>query len=356
MSSPEDLFKNAFDDYAPQPPDKVWQNINNGLRWRNFLKFNPLKFNIYYAAAAITAAGLWFNASNNQETQITINAPAKTSAEIKQLKTPTSNNNFAEKNSDNKTFEIKKSAEITPSQTITPETSTVKLELPNEQNNVNNQVDYQQIATDTNKQQPTQTINTEQSTEIVQTQKTSKGISHTKAQAEFPTIFTAVGTNSSDNVTWQFGDGTFSTGNKTRHAYKKAGTYQIKMIVKNNNSVDTITKTITVYNPEYVLTFPNALNASPSGSCDGFYNYNDRNAVVFYPRGDYNKIDKYQLIVYNRKGQEIFKTNDITIGWDGYYKGEKQPKGVYVYNAVYTFINGETYSKTGNITLMYRDR
>jgi gliding motility-associated-like protein len=47
-------------------------------------------------------------------------------------------------------------------------------------------------------------------------------------------------------------------------------------------------------------------------------------------------VTKYSLAVYNRYGQKIFETNDIKKGWDGTYKGARQPEGTYVYYVVYT--------------------
>jgi gliding motility-associated-like protein len=37
------------------------------------------------------------------------------------------------------------------------------------------------------------------------------------------------------------------------------------------------------------------------------------------------------MIVYDRYGNEIFKTTDIARGWDGTYKGVSVPAGAYSY-------------------------
>jgi gliding motility-associated-like protein len=58
------------------------------------------------------------------------------------------------------------------------------------------------------------------------------------------------------------------------------------------------------------------------------------------------------LRIYNRWGQLVFETNDITKGWDGRYKDEPQPKGVYVYEIRAKDNLGNLFTRTGNLTLI----
>ncbi|MBS1732133.1 MAG: gliding motility-associated C-terminal domain-containing protein [Bacteroidetes bacterium] len=39
----------------------------------------------------------------------------------------------------------------------------------------------------------------------------------------------------------------------------------------------------------------------------------------------------FQLVIYNRYGHILFKTNDPSKGWDGLYKNKKQPIGTYIW-------------------------
>ncbi len=57
------------------------------------------------------------------------------------------------------------------------------------------------------------------------------------------------------------------------------------------------------------------------------------------------------LIIYNRYGNEVFKTTDLSIGWNGKYKNETVQQDVYAYYAEFT-INGKTEKRKGNITLL----
>lgn len=48
---------------------------------------------------------------------------------------------------------------------------------------------------------------------------------------------------------------------------------------------------------------------------------------------------EYQLTIYNRWGELIFKSNNPTLAWDGSFKGNFAPDGVYVYVLQYKFSN-----------------
>ena len=49
-----------------------------------------------------------------------------------------------------------------------------------------------------------------------------------------------------------------------------------------------------------------------------------------------NQITSFHLFIYNRWGEQIFESSDISQGWDGEYKGQPSPGGAYVYKIVYT--------------------
>lgn len=56
--------------------------------------------------------------------------------------------------------------------------------------------------------------------------------------------------------------------------------------------------------------------------------------------------------VYNRWGNVVFETKDISEGWDGNWKGVPQPFGVYIYNVQGVTLSGQIIGKTGNVTLL----
>lgn len=56
--------------------------------------------------------------------------------------------------------------------------------------------------------------------------------------------------------------------------------------------------------------------------------------------------------IFNRWGNVVFETTDIEQGWNGEYKGVKQPVGVYVYTVEGVAKSGKIFRKQGNVTLL----
>lgn len=73
------------------------------------------------------------------------------------------------------------------------------------------------------------------------------------------------------------------------------------------------------------------------------------NEIRVLRRGD---IELQQFAIYNRWGEKVFETKDINQGWDGRYKGNIQPMGVYIYMIEATTPSGRKINKQGNITLI----
>lgn len=76
----------------------------------------------------------------------------------------------------------------------------------------------------------------------------------------------------------------------------------------------------------------------------------DLNNDMLYVRG--NNIKELTFIIYNRWGEKVFESKDINDGWDGTHKGETLNPAVFVYYVEGTFIDGEPFSKKGNVTLV----
>ena len=105
----------------------------------------------------------------------------------------------------------------------------------------------------------------------------------------------------------------------------------------NSDSVRIVVLDVTCKEPEIFI--PNAF--SPN---------NDQQNDVMLVRG--NTIEKVYLALYDRWGEKLFETNDQQHGWDGSYKGEKVPPGVYVYYVTATCYDKQEFFKKGNITLL----
>lgn len=57
--------------------------------------------------------------------------------------------------------------------------------------------------------------------------------------------------------------------------------------------------------------------------------------------------------IYNIYGELVFSSTEINKGWDGYYKGKKQPVGTYRYLASVTSYDGQIRTKEGTIKIIY---
>ncbi|MEQ1624659.1 MAG: T9SS type B sorting domain-containing protein, partial [Sediminibacterium sp.] len=83
---------------------------------------------------------------------------------------------------------------------------------------------------------------------------------------------------------------------------------------------------------------------------------------VFTPNGDGYNDKVFAIIpglkylrtfeVYNRFGNKVFNTADVSIGWDGTFKGKPQPSEAYIWVIEGVDGKGETVKKTGTISLI----
>jgi gliding motility-associated-like protein len=56
--------------------------------------------------------------------------------------------------------------------------------------------------------------------------------------------------------------------------------------------------------------------------------------------------------IYNRWGTLVFETKNMTEGWDGKYKDQPQPMGVYIYTVEAIMPSGRKFYQQGNVTLI----
>jgi gliding motility-associated-like protein len=106
----------------------------------------------------------------------------------------------------------------------------------------------------------------------------------------------------------------------------------------NNNCYDTACVKINVKGSS-TLYVPNAF--TPNG--DGI------NDVFFVP---YTHVEKFHLTIFNKWGNLLFETYDITVGWDGKYKGEVVSDDVYVFSIEAIGEDKMNYRKLGRITVL----
>ncbi len=129
---------------------------------------------------------------------------------------------------------------------------------------------------------------------------------------------------------WQDG----STGRTFK--IKNAGNYSVTV----SNNCGSTTKNVVVTEQPCTVYFPNAFTPNNDGKNDFFKALNTAG------------ITEFELYIYNRWGEIIFYTNDKNKGWDGTYKANIQPTGVYIFQCRATNTNKKFYFK--NTILLLR--
>ena len=64
------------------------------------------------------------------------------------------------------------------------------------------------------------------------------------------------------------------------------------------------------------------------------------------------EVRKFSLVVYNRFGEKVFETNDMTKGWNGTFGGVQQPMGTFVWMASLTDKDGMVKTAKGTVVLI----
>ncbi len=110
-----------------------------------------------------------------------------------------------------------------------------------------------------------------------------------------------------------------------------------------NGCTGTDTVRITVYVDCHNLTLPNVFSPNNSGP-----EANNTFGLI----GTLPCLDTYQLLIFNRWGEQVFETQSSELLWDGTFKGKPQNSGVYFYRLDMKLVNGEEVKKSGNLTLV----
>ena len=113
---------------------------------------------------------------------------------------------------------------------------------------------------------------------------------------------------------------------------------------------------IKIISHEPVISFPTAFYPSA--------NARDKDQT-FYPIIDFASEDDYHFYIYNRWGQELFHATKPPVNgdyfnketcWDGTFKGQDCPAGIYAYKISYTYNKGKgnkgKYADTGSVMLI----
>lgn len=157
---------------------------------------------------------------------------------------------------------------------------------------------------------------------------------------------------------WDFGDkyvkapnGTSTEENPT-YKYRESDLYTIKLVVTDEKGCkDTIVAENYInVSRESFIVFPTAFVPNLEQSNGGAYTPDERRLDIFYPV--WRNVDTYSLSIYNQWGTQVFQSNDVLIGWDGYFQGKCAVQGTYVYKAEGRYKDGTPFKVSGNLMLV----
>lgn len=145
---------------------------------------------------------------------------------------------------------------------------------------------------------------------------------------------------------WDFGDGSeVSNDVNPTHTFivEPEQNFQVTLVaISEHGCVDSITKVI-LMEKGVIMYVPNAF--TPDGN-----QFNPVFLPVVTSGVDKNQ---YQLEIYDRWGELIFKSNDVNEGWDGTYRGAICHEGLYTWKITYkTSSSDEKQMKTGHVNLL----
>lgn len=153
-------------------------------------------------------------------------------------------------------------------------------------------------------------------------------------------------TNRSTGATrylWDFAGLANSSNQDDFYIFPKTdgGVYPITLFVDNEGGCsDQITKNVTIKNP-LSIWIPNSFTPNEDG-------LNDKFRVVF----NNSSVEEYEVFIFNRWGELLFKSQELDFEWDGTYNGQEAPAGVYVWRIVgKEQFSTESFEKTGHVTL-----
>lgn len=141
---------------------------------------------------------------------------------------------------------------------------------------------------------------------------------------------------------WNFGDhsdDSVSVLPAPQHYYAEDGTYTVTLVATNQNDCSDTTQLTLEVLPDFYFYFPNAFTPNKNGINDSY-------------SGSGAGIKNYRMRIFNRWGQLVFESTDMTIGWDGNYKGKPALPDSYVCVFELEGYDGKKTKRMGNVTLV----
>lgn len=175
---------------------------------------------------------------------------------------------------------------------------------------------------------------------VIETPTASFGYSPIQPIANEAVQFTFTGSNTITDYLWEFGNPVLgnSTLQNPKFAFPKASLFLVKLSVFNEICTAEIETELEI-NEADTLIIPNVFTPNKDG-------INDMFGAVGYG------IKTYNLLIYNRWGEQLFNTNNFDIKWDGQYNGVACAEGVYFFIIDAVSNSGRDYNFNGTLQLL----
>ncbi len=427
----EELFQKKFDGYEINPSEQAWNALSKTMRRRQFMRFNPSKFNIFYLAGMILAGGTLgalllvdgpgktpvnsepshavetslndnnISQSSSQENEVISDdvTSRKKELNLREKEIRTTNSSKKEKlNGADPKIQAQSGVSLEASHLANhlvedEDQSTVSLNLiayfdlsvnqgcaPLEISITNRSVEANSYSWNfgndipgSTEKDPVITFENPGTYTILLTATDVSGNSALYSEdvivyqapvADFEITETAI-FNHSTNASffrWEYkGMVSKLISESFVPAFEDLYTFEIpensvarlQLVASNEFGCrDTAIRIIPDKNqPE--LLFPNAISPNPGGSTGGYYSLNDLENQVFHPQ--FTEVPaSYLLRIYSKNGEIVFESDEIELGWDGYYKQEPAAQGVYIYQCTGKWVSGQSYNYQGDITVLWK--
>ncbi|HRH70112.1 MAG TPA: PKD domain-containing protein [Flavobacteriales bacterium] len=155
--------------------------------------------------------------------------------------------------------------------------------------------------------------------------------------------------NTITSYAWTFGDGGTSSMMSPTYSFNEIGTFEVELFIEDVHGCTGVSSQLITVEPVYDVVIPDAFTPDPNGGSGGNWVAGDLNNDVFYPFVRF--VEEFRMRIFNRWGELIFESNDLNIGWDGYYRGQLSPQDVYVVQTWFKFVDGKKVEKLTDLTL-----
>jgi gliding motility-associated-like protein len=144
-----------------------------------------------------------------------------------------------------------------------------------------------------------------------------------------------------EQIIWSFNDETTVYSLTTAQIFKDTGIINVSAILSNQCKLDTVFKTIHIRDCSFPLFIPNAFSPNDDGDND-----------TFLVQGKLEEIQTFEMIVFSRWGDTVFRSTNPFETWNGKFKDKQASEGVYIWMAKVKF-HGivEEFILSGDLTL-----